>query len=264
MKLVRVTRENLAHWQGELESLEMRSSYPLGGDTFRISHGRNYFAFFERLGDVRYYAWEHDHQLVAVGCGVLRRNPSRWYLADVKVRSDFRGQHLPIAMLKRAFLPNWLRCGKGYAVAMNPADGSEPKSVRLMQHFGWIPPSLIASFQLQIFSADVDKMRALLSIVTQQSGLGRPHFVSLKGVKDLILESTKQPLSLLHAKFGDAVDERTFREPQKGSTHMWCCPAQSPLAAALAQAGEAPSATATVIQHRLGGFDWRRLDTSEI
>jgi hypothetical protein len=264
MKFVRITRENLARWQGELEALEMRASYPLGSDTFRISHGKDYFAFFERLGDVRYYAWENDGQLVAVGCGVLRKNPARWYLADVKVRADFRGQHLPIAMLKRAFFQNWLRCGKGYAVAMNPADGSEPKSARLLQHFGWIPPSLISSFQLHIYSADVDKMRSVLPLVTQQSGLGRPHFVSLKGVKDLIFESTKQPLSLLHAKFGDSVDERTFREPQKGSTHMWCCPAQSPLAAALSQVGEAPSATATVLQHRLGGFDWRRLDTSEI
>ena len=267
MQLIRITRDTLAQWQPELEALEQRSVYPLGDDAFRISHGRDYFAFFERLGDVRYYAWQHENELVAVGCGVLRpatpSAPARWYLGDVKVRPDHRGRHLPIAMLRRAFLSNWLRCGRGYAIAMNPADGSEPPGARLVKHFGWIPPSLMRTQQLHIYSADTERTRAALPMLSS-TRRGRPHFVSLLGIKDLVLESTKKPLSLLHAKYGDAVDERWFREPQKGSAHMWCTLAGSQLDVALRQNAFAPSATATLISHRLASCDWSALDTSEI
>ena len=263
MRFLRIERADLPRWHAQLEKLEQRSVYPLGNDAFRISHGADYFAFFERLGVVRYYAWEDEGELVAVGCGTLRRAPRAWYMADLKVHPAYRDRHLPIGMLRRAFFQNWLRCGVGYGVAMNPPDGRVPPAVRLLAHFKWIPSSMIATTQLDIYSADFDGMRKALPIVK----VGRPHaphLTSLAGKKDLILESTKQPLALLHLRYGDLIDERTFREPQRGNTHMWCVPRESAWTAPLQQAGFAPAASATIVHHRMRGMDWSMLDTSEI
>jgi hypothetical protein len=141
---------------------------------------------------------------------------------------------------------------------MNPSDGSVPPTVRLLQHFPWIPKSLVNAFQLDLYSAQADAMRAALPL------LGCGHFVSLRGIKDLVLESTKRPLELLHFRRGAPTDARTFLEPQPGATHMWCVPREAPLTAVLCAAGLTPSASATVAWHRLRGFDWSTLDTSEI
>ncbi len=262
MRAFRVSRAELPRWHAELTQLEQRSVYPLGADAFRLSHGDDYFAFFERLGEVHYHALEEAGRLAVVGCGVLRQNPRRWYLADLKVHPDYRGRHLPLRLLRRNFISNWFRCARGYGIAMNPADGRVPPSVRLLEHFRWIPRALMHAEQLDLYSGDEAAMRAALPLLCE--GRGTPHFVSLRGIKDLVLESTRQPLELLHLRFGPATDRRVFPAPQPGATHMWCLPRASPLTAQLASAGLAPSASATIVFHRLAGFDWSTVDTSEI
>ena len=157
--------------------------------------------------------------------------PKRWYLADLKVHPDYRRRHLPIAMLRRAFFSNWLKCGRGYAIAMNPSDGRVPAGVRLLDHFKWIPPSLFRSEQLDIWSGDVDAAARAVSVF---GDLGdSAHFVSLAGIKDLVLESTQQPLALLHLRIApDAVRACGPQPgPQPGHVHMWCAPRASEFSA---------------------------------
>jgi GNAT superfamily N-acetyltransferase len=266
-RFLRITRDNLPRWQGELEALEKCSVYPLGDDAFRISHGTSYLAFFERMGEVAYYALEDEAGLAAVGCGVLRPDggpglPRRWYVGDLKVRPDARGRHLPVMLLRRAFMQNYLRCGRGYAVAMNPADGRVPPAVRTFAWFKWLPMWMLASFQLDIFSADCDGLESVWPLLVQHRG--PVHLVSRNGLKELHLESTGRPLPLLHVRHGKPVDKLVFSTPQAGHTHMWCMPREAPLALALRQAGVLPAASATVVYHRLGAMDWSTLDTSEI
>jgi hypothetical protein len=266
-RFLRITRDNLPRWQADLEALEQCSVYPLGEDAFRISHGAHYLAFFERMGKVAYYGLEDPAGLVAVGCGVLRPAggpglPRRWYVADLKVRPDARGRHLPVMLLRRAFLQNYLRCRRGYAVAMNPADGRVPPAVRTFAWFKWLPMWMLASFQLDIFSADSDGLGAVWPLLVQHKGAA--HLVSCSGLKELRLESTGRPLPLLHVRHGKPVDKLVFSRPQPGHTHMWCVPREAPLALALRQAGMLPTASATVVHHRMGAMDWSALDTSEI
>lgn len=262
MRFLRIKRDDLPKWQSELDALEHRSVYPLGGDAFRISHGADTFAFFERMGRVFYYAMEDRGRLVAVGCGVLRDNPRRWYASDLKVHPDYRGQHLPVALLRRAFFQNYIRCPRGYGVAMDPTDGRPPPSYRLLKHFRWLPFSLFATTPLCIFSADAETMRRATPIL--EAARGQLHFVSLHGIKDLVLESTHAPMPLLHVDFGSPRERTTFSTPQLGHTHMWCAPRTDALCSALARVGIHPSATATIIHHNLSRFDWSTLLTSEI
>ncbi len=266
MRFFKITREILPRWQEKLEALEQLSVYPLGADAFRLTHGADYFAFFERMGEVHYYAIEEGGALAAVACGVLRpasvRAPRRWYAADLKVHPAFRGRHLPITLLRRAFLQNWLRCGRGYAVAMDPSDGRVPPGVRLMAHFKWIPMSLMALAKIDVYAADEHGMKRAAPLIAR--GGVRPRYVSLAGVKDLVLESSKAPLDLLHVSFAPTGDDRVYEAPQRGATHMWCVPREHALAGALAAEGFTPTASATLLHHRLARMDWATLETCEI
>ncbi len=263
MRFFKLTRELLPRWQRELEALEQLAVYPLGGDAFRLSHGEDYFAFFERMGAVHYYAMEDAGRLAGVGCGVLRGGaPRRWYLADLKIHPEYRGRHLPVTMFRRAFLQNYLRCPRGYGVAMDPPDGRVPPAVRLLEHFKWIPYKFIATTALDIYSAGAEQMRAVLPALAARRGPA--HFASLLGIKDLVLESTRAPLPLLHLRFGAPVDRCVFAEPQPGHTHMWCVPRAGALTGELSALGFKPSASATIVHHGMSGFDWSAIDTSEI
>lgn len=260
MRIFRITREELPRYQAQLEALEQRSVYPLGQDSFRLSHGADYFAFFERMGEVEYWATEDEGKLVAVGCGVLRANPPRWYGSDLKVHPDYRGRHLPLRMVNRLWFRRYLRCGRGYGVAMDPADGREPPTLRLLRHFKFLP--MVKVVPLVLYSEDAEGMARARPIL--EAHRGPLHFVSLLGIKDLVLESTKAPLSLLHVGYGPRVDRRTFGEPQAAHAHMWCTPRGDALHTALEAAGFRVSATASILHHRLGDFDWAALTTSEI
>ncbi len=262
MRFLRIRRDELPAWQTEIDALEHLSVYPLGDDAFRLSHGADYFAFFERMGRVFYYAMEDSGHLVAVGCGVLRDKPRRWYASDLKVHPDFRGRHLPVALLRRAFFQNYIRCPRGYGVAMDPADGRPPPSYRLLKHFRWLPFSLFAITPLDIFSADAATMARARPVI--EAARGPLHFVSLRGIKDLVLESTHAPLPLLHVEFGVTRGPGVVDAPQQGFTHMWCAPRNDALLTALARMDIAPSAGATIIHHNLSRFDWSTLTTSEI
>ena len=267
MNFVRITRaERLIH-QSALAALEKNARYPLGNDWFELDHGADYFAFFDRLGDLEYRAAVDGERVAGVGAGILRRVPFRqgetprraWYLCDLKVHPDFRGQRIPLRMLGRAFLPNYLRCRRGYAISMNPGDGSPNRVVKLMLRFRWAPLSVPAL--LEIYSLDAPRMRVTAPILEKHRG--PVSYLSLAGKKELTLESTHAPLPLLHVQFG-ACAESGSPAPREGFTHMFCVPGGDPLALELASCGLALSATASILAHGMSKSDWRFVLTSDI
>jgi hypothetical protein len=267
MKVLRIFEHNLEMFRSGIVALEQVSSYPLGADFFQIDHGEDYFAFFNRLGKLKYYVLEHGGQPIAVGAGILREIPpapgvgrhKSWYLCDLKVHPDFRGQHLPLKLLGAAIFPNYLRCRRSYAVSMNPGDGTPNRVNKLLQRFRWLPFSLAG--QLEIFSLDHDRMRECR--VTLEKSWGSISFLSLRGKKDLILQSTGSPLPLLHVQHGACGKPGEF-EPQRGYTHMFCVPKGDPMIDALASVNIQPTAGASIIAHGMSGNDWKFILTSDI
>src|SRR5690349_2320433 len=104
MKVVKITRDRRELYRDRIVRLESEARYPLGADFFGIDHGEDYFAFFDRLGDVHYYAAVDGDRVAAVATGIVRRVPQKtWYLCDLKVTPDYRKRHIPLRMLKSAF-----------------------------------------------------------------------------------------------------------------------------------------------------------------
>lgn len=266
MRVVRLTPGNVERYRAGVVALEALAEYPLGADFFHLDHGGDYFAFFRRLGELRYYAMVDGARVVAVGAGILRDVPApgggtvrTWYLCDLKVHPDLRGKHLPLRLLGAAFLPCYLRCRRGYAISMNPGDGRPNPVTKLLGRFRWAP--LRAAGRLVFYSLSHDEMVRARPLVERHRG--PVSFLSLRGKKDLILRSTGSALALLHVQHG-ACAERGESEPRSGHVHMLCAPEGDPLAAALDASGTRPSADATVLSHAMTGWDWKFVLTSDI
>jgi GNAT superfamily N-acetyltransferase len=275
LRLVRVTAALLPRFQARLEGLEQLAEYPLGTDTFRLSHGADYFAFFSRMGAVAYYALVHgdddNGDVVAVGCGMLRPAtrtttatlPARWYVADLKVHPAWRGQRLPLRMLRGAFVQNYLRCPRGYGVAMDPADGRTPPALRSFRHFPVIAKTTSTrAFSVDLWSSTSDELSRVLPLLV--AARGAPRFVALDGVKDLVLQSTKARLPLVHLSWSDTPAPSVSSVPREGAVHMWSTARESPLRVRLLDLGLGPTATATVLAHRLPSLGGDDIETAEI
>ena len=260
VRCFRITDAQLPRWQSELEALSEIGSFPLGNDSFTISNGKNYFAFFARLGTVYYHAIEDQGRLIAVGCGVLRDQPRRWFGADLRVHPEYRGRRLSARMARRVLLPSLLRCTRGYGIAMNPTDGRLPAVLRLADHFHWL--RLGGQVPLWFYTSNADQMRSVRPLLERHRG--PIHFISLAGMRDLVLESTGRPLMLLHVGYGVPRDRITFSEPQPGYTYMWCAPAGDPVAQKLSAAGIDPAVTGRILHRGLADFDWTTLSTAEM
>jgi len=271
----RLTESDRATFQERVLALEKGVTYPLGDDRFEIDHGDDYFAFFDRLGETSYYVALDGERVVAVGCAVLRTVPQHeggaskplWYACDLKVHPDYRRRRLPWKTFKFAFPRAYPVCGRGYGVSMNPGDGSENPVVRLLKRFSLVPIRVGAT--LSLYSLSAEEMASVAGLV--ESERGSLSYLSLRGIKDIVLQSTGAPMPLLHVQFGPSAETRSapargqlFSQPQPGAVHMFCTPTEDALARAMHERGFSPSATASVVQHRMGGWDWRFVLTSDI
>ena len=246
----------------KISCLEKGVKYPLGNDSFEISHGNNYFAFFQRLGQkICYYAVMDNSTICAVICGVLRHlgKGNVWYLCDLKVVPKYRGQRITMYLAIRELPKRYWDCSRGYCISMNPAEGQN-RVVKMIQRVKWAPFSI--GTQLLLYSLDLEQMKQFEE--TLMKNRGKISYLSLAGIKDIVLESTGKPMALLHVQFGECATQGQYTSPQEGSTHMFCTPEGDALAKDCESAGLKPTATATVLHHRMSDYDWKFILTSDI
>jgi hypothetical protein len=260
-KFFRITRDNIHQWQQQLEQLERAFSYPLGSDSFTIDHGSDYLRFFERVGRAHIFACAHQDRLAAVGAGVISHRLGAWYLCDVKVHPDFRGNRLPLKLFRRYFLGCYLKSQRGYALTMEDQGGRTNPITKIMESLPWTP--LKRGCRILFFYEDLE--RTLSAIKIMQATRPGIRFSTLQGIKDLVLKSSGQPIKLLHMEWGKDTDQNIhLREPQQGSLHMWAIQDDSPLIAQLAGENIMPQASGHIFHHRLQSVDWNMLRTSEL
>jgi hypothetical protein len=150
---------------------------------------------------------------------------------------------------------------------MNPGDGSENPVVRLCERMTLAP--MHCAETLFFYSLSAEQMVDVVAMVELERG--PVAYLSLRGIKDIVLQSTGRPMPLLHLQFGPCAEihpgdkrGRLFNTPQNGSVHMFCTPVSGDLARGMHERGFTPSATASIICHRMNGWDWRFVLTSEI
>ena len=252
-----------------LAAIERDVDYPLGTDRFRIDHGADYFAFFRRLGPVRYAVATTDTAPAAVLVGALRTlhvgdEPRRaWYLGDLKAAADARAPGVARALV-RAFVTGAEPAARaGFGVSMDPPTGRNPL-VRLARS---ALPGVRVGARLGLWSLDTAAFARVRPVLEQHRG---PLTLrSLRGIKDIVLRSTGRPMPLWHVEHRAPGRPSDAPPPGPGpddsaAIHMFCAPLDGALATDLATAAHPPGATATVLQQGLDGLDWDFLTTSEI
>jgi hypothetical protein len=267
MKFHKIASEERALFQPGIMAIEKIATYPLGDDFFQIDHGKDYFAFFDRLGKVDYYVICDGERVAAVGAGILREITYRqgqqpqlaWYLCDLKVHPDYQRRHLSLQILSRAVVAGISKCARGYLISMNPGDGSPNRLVRVLEKYAVVKFTTAA--QLGIYSLDAENMQKIAPLIIEHRG--KIAYRSLAGIKDLQLQSTGQKLPLLHLQWGEDIDD-LISAPIAGFTHMFCVPNGDNLADLLTARSIYPNATASVVSHGMSECDWRFILTSDI
>lgn len=254
-------RNNYAYCSSSLQALESLTEYPYGADFFRIDHGSSYFSFFERLGEPIFHVAIDEGKVVACAAGVLRclsdGSSRAWYLCDLKVHPSYRGQHLPSKLFRKNLLSNYFKCGRGYAISMNPS-GSPNRVIKLIQKFSWL--SFRVPGQLNFYSLAWDQMTEYAKAMSEL--IGPLSYLSLEGKKDLIMKSTNKRMKLLHIQHGPLAESQ-LGEPQQGAVHMICAVEDSPLDTFL-RSKMAASAQASILAHRMSKMRWDFILTSDI
>lgn len=192
LKLIKVNNENKVYIANKIREMESDIYYPLGDDFFKIDHGKNYFSFFERLGDMHYWAAFNGEEMVGVAAGIIRtvENKKAWYLCDLKVVKKYRGKGVPQFIFKRAFLYNVIfhRVYRAYAVSMDSKDNVLPfhKIKRATINL------LKADKHLNIYSINKNQVEDFLNKYPDF------YLVNTNEKKELILKSSNNKIPLFH------------------------------------------------------------------
>ena len=263
MEIKALQKNDWKKFGAKLQELESVAEYPYGNDFFTLDHGSDYFAFFERMGEPLFHVALVENRVVACAAGILRtlkigeKTVRAWYLCDLKVHPEFRGQHITNKLFRKNLFRNYFKCPRGYAISMNPASG-ENRVVKLLKRLPKIP--IACAGQLNFYSFDQTAAANIQKDL--ESKLGVISYLSLKGKKDLIMKSTASRLPLFHIQHG-AMAANGTESPSENGTYMICAFENCSLDKMLKNRFLI-SATASILAHRLKPRDWSFILTSDI
>jgi len=259
--------------QQKLKDFERSFDYPLDrGKRFRILHGKgagDYFGFVRRLGSPKFYIAINKKnreitrqftidgrpvekkvvlragEIAGVGCGILRemsqpggRSLKAWYICDLKVKDAYRGEHIPIRLFQKGFW-RFFQCSRGYAICMNPGDGTVPKAARIWQRHGALSSNTLA---LNLYNINAEHFAGSRGRI-EQACQGQITFKSMTGIKEFEIFQESDPAQteewrILHIQHGlkgeKELSAAVSTDPKPGYDHLIAAVVGSALDRALA------------------------------
>lgn len=274
---IEINKDHLQSYNPNLKLFEQKMSqkYPLGNDSFSIDHGEDYFAFFKRLGEVQYMIIQNSSELiVGTACSILRTYPTPnqdnkqgesiafWYLCDLKIDKDHRGKKLTSKLFMQMLSKFMSKSYHGYLISMDPAS---KQIVHIMNGIEKFLPNKLCTKTLWIYSVTVNTMIKIESYFV--NAFNHISYLSLIGMKDLILTSTNKPIQLYHLQHGTFAatnNTKQLLELPDNATIMFCFPDNSPLQTIVQEFDIKTDISATIISLSMDFFDWHDILTSDI
>jgi len=240
--------------------------------------GTNYFNFFNRIGKpMMLGCFDKCDKLVGIGCGVfkeykpylnLNNYSYTWYICGVKIDKEHQGKRLPYKMLKNKFA-TIKKCDKYYGISMDKKDKTgktgkkygESRMISICKKIGLFDYNNV----IYLFALNKNEMMVVQNLLKLY--FGKIGYLSLDGIKDIILTSTNLPIKLLHVQWGFSgqfIGPRCTDSPQDEYIHMFCLHEKNPLLKKLIKMKLPVHASATIIHHNMNGTDWNFLLTSDI
>ncbi len=147
--------------------------------------------------------------------GVLRNINGHhvWYICDLKIDPNCRGQQIPSKMIRKSYIPWLFVSSKFYSCSVEPPENN--RICRMLDNMGLH----YDTETLYIYMLDYETM----CLVHNRLRLIRNFdYVSLDGVKNIELESGGK-LNLLHVQFEHNPVVANYMLPLRNYTHCICC-----------------------------------------
>ena len=261
MSVRRVPRDEWPALAPRLARLSREITYPLGERRFRIDHGADYFEFFRHLGDVEYLVAESRGRLLGTLAAVRRQldDGPAWYLCDLK---GAQGARAPVMRSLLGAVRELPGAERVYGVSMNPPGDAANGVFRLARRFA---PDVELGSLAMLYSLNAHEMRFASGLLTD--AFGRLSYLSLAGVKDLVVDGAEMPLPIRHVQHGRFARDGA-PEPVDGAQHMFWLQSTAPsfreLSMPLGLRGHVPTASAMVLHVGMPGTDWDVVLTSDV
>ncbi len=273
-KPILITKNKIANYNDKLKKFEKKMSnfYKLNEkEYFRLDHGLIYSKFFDRMGKLYMnICFNNKKEIIATGSGILRNinNEKIWYICDLKIDKQYRGKWIPFKMLMNSLhLSKYSK--KAYGITMNEPSN---KVLKLAKNIKTSFGQFQSAGNLLIYLVDSKIMHIANEIISKHKG---PLFyISLRGIKDIILKSTDKPIELYHVNLFKNRNNAQYENYQiyhdiidNGiSKYMFCFHENDPINDILKNNNITTDITANILQHNmdLKPTEWDFIQTSEI
>lgn len=265
MKIIEVTPSLRSYYKDELRDFAHNFQYPFGQDSFVIDHGQNYFTFFDRLGKPYIYIGEEDNKIIAMIIIVLRDidlygqgiKQKIWYICDLKIHPNFRGNYFVQKVVEIVSAKYRYLSSKVYGVSMNSLKGPN-RLISFANRINNLGLELSGelNFYLLTFSQLIKVKNLLIKDYITFN------FISLLRKKDLILNSTKKPLPILHFS-PNATFEDKFNNLNNNFLYMFCFSLDNPINTEFKRLKLPQVASASIISN-IKNCNWKFILTSDI
>jgi hypothetical protein len=276
-----------------LKEFEQGISYSYNDqEDFIIEHGKDsekrYAGFFNTLGKPYFYIAEckktklvkknvkgneriflrEKGEIAAVICSVLRKfeldngnTIKAWYICDLKVGENHRGEHLPTLLIKKGA---WrvLQCRRGFGICVDKPNGEMSQSAKMgVQHSLFSRSLQTTPFNQYVLNAK--QVTDHFNDIKKEMGKELA-FISNEGIKDFQIVNKETGEShqqrLLHMK----LSSKEQGMPKLGCDHRISVLKGSPLDTVLEEKGFQPTLTARFISYRMKSFDFSQISSAEI
>lgn len=275
-QVVEITPALRVQYNNALLAFEKHFQYPFGTDTFTLNHGQDYFAFFDRLGRPYIFAAVNDMgEVVAVMGAVLRdlslikhqTKQKIWYLCDLKIHPDYQHSFILFQLIEAVYKRHnelFNTPPKIYGISMDAKKFSPNKLIRMGKSLAYLGIHLDFNLSDHLLfylldSKEIEKVKNLIQPMYENF-----QFITLSGIKDLILSSTQKPLPFLHFS-PDTSENLTVKALHPEYGYLFCFPVNHPAVKIFEQCSISCFTTASVISNmQEGESDWAFIETCDI
>jgi len=264
-EIIEVTDDLRKKYNNQLLEFEQNFIYPFGHHSFVISHGYNYFKFFDSLGKPYILAITDKDRIVGVAVFILRnidiyssgKSELVWYICDLKIHPDYRGKFIIRDIFNFAVKKYGAISPKIYGISMNSMPINNNRLINLANRI----PIIDLSFQSTLFfylmrKTQFDQISQTVKLYHNELG-----YFSNIGVKDLVMTSSAKPMPLIHV--GPFNKSNNVPSSTSDDYFMFCIPSFSLLIEKLELVETKPVAKASIISN-ITDSNWNFILSSEI
>lgn len=194
IEIKEITGDIRTQYNSDLLKFEEEFTYPFGEDKFKINHGADYFHFFDLIGTPHIFAAFDNNKIVGVAIFVLRdfNKMPFWYICDLKIHPKYRGKGIPERIFLKAIKYKSIS-NKIYGISMDSQMAGN-KLINFSKRIKHL--SLAHKETLFFYIVQAKELETLSEYI--ESKYGPYGFLSLSGIKDLIMQSNNEIYPLLH------------------------------------------------------------------